>query len=410
MRNKILLISLALTLVIVPIFAACAPAPAPAKPPIKIGIAFPSTGVAAFIGPTATASWEIYMDKIGWEVAGRKIELIFEDSEGKPDVAMAKVKKLVEADKVHILSGIHMSHVAYAIRDYVHQAGIPLIISNASAEQITLDPKIRSPYIFRTSYATSLTSAPMAAYAYHELGYRKMIIIASDYAYGREVVEATKKAWDAVGGEVVQEIWYPLGTNDFGPYIGAMKLDEADALYIQIYGASALVFSRQYVEYGMEIPLLGEGSYTDHELIAAHTEGGILGAIMTDHWSNALDFPENKYYVQEYLKRMGGLPGKQAFSGYLSAQVIVAALEAIEGDIEDVPRFLKALKEVDISDTPRGRFRFDANQNPILDCYFLLLEKVDGQILNVPIAVLKDTVSPYEYSAEHWKANFKKLR
>ncbi len=384
-------------------------APAPAKPPIKIGIPCPYTGPTAFIGPAAEESWKIYMDKIGWEVAGRKIELIFEDSEGKPDIAIAKVKKFVEADKIHILSGVGLSHVAMAIRDYVHGAGIPFVATNALTDAITLDPKFQSPYIFRPNTTTSQNSGPSAPYAYFEQGYRKLITIAIDYAYGRDTARVVKESFEAVGGEIIQEIFYPMGTTDFAPYIGVMKLDEADALYLQVYGASAIAFSRQYVEYGMEIPLIGEGSYSDQDLIPAHTEGGLLGAIMTDFWTNALDLPENKYYVQEYKKRMGVLPGKQAVSAYISAQVIVAALEEIEGDIEDVPKFLKALRETDI-DTPHGRLRFDANQSGILNLYFLSLEKVDGEILNVPIAILRDVRVPYEYSAEHWKANFKKLR
>lgn len=323
-------------------FTSIAAAQSPQKPPIKIGVLLPGSGPFAFIWKEGITSWKIYLDKINWEVAGRKIEVIFEDDKMDPGTGLMKAKKLVESDKVHVISGIVSSAVAYAIRPYVHGAGVPLLIGNAAADGLTLNPAMRSPYIFRSSYCNSQQYSPVVAYAYHNLGYRKMIFMAQDYAVGREGIDAAKKIWGAVGGNTIQEIFFPLGTTDFAPYFPRLKLSEADVLYILASGSDATNFSRQYVEYGLKIPLIGEGSYVDQAIIPAHTKGGILGTITADNWSNVLDIPENKYFTQEYLKRAGALPGKQAAVQYVACQVITSALKAIGGDIENLPKFLKS--------------------------------------------------------------------
>ena len=110
---------------------------AEAAPPIKIGYLTPLAGPFARIGADLRDGWVLHFDEIGNKAGGRDVQLIVEDTEGKPDVGLVKTRKLVEKDKVDMLAGIFSTGVAYAVRDYVHNQKIPLMITNAGADDLT---------------------------------------------------------------------------------------------------------------------------------------------------------------------------------------------------------------------------------------------------------------------------------
>ena len=111
------------------------------QPPIKIGLLFPYTGPIATVGQDATRGFELHLAKIGGKAGGREIQLVKEDDEFKPDVGITKTRKLVERDRVDLLVGPVNSAVALAIRDYVNQQQIPLVVPVAFSKEITAPGK-----------------------------------------------------------------------------------------------------------------------------------------------------------------------------------------------------------------------------------------------------------------------------
>ena len=192
---------------------------AQAADPIKIGVLLPTSGNFAPNGQQAVTGIKMYFDEIGNEVAGHKIEVIFEDSQGKPDVAVTKARKLVERDGAQVLTGVISSAVALAVNDYSRESKVPLVLSgDAGVDEITMPGPLANPYLVRTSQNGRTVSAAAADWAYKK-GWRKVTVMGSDYAGGVDTIYAFAQSFCKLGGQVTQEQWPPIGTSDFGPYL-----------------------------------------------------------------------------------------------------------------------------------------------------------------------------------------------
>ena len=300
--------------------------------------------------------WKLALEEVNYKVAGRDIVFIPEDTELKPDVGLTKTRKLVEKDQVHILGGIISSAVAYAVRDYVTTKKVPLVICCAGATKLTQEQ--RSPYIFRVSFANGQQDRAGGWYAYAKRGYRKFVIIGSDYAAGHEKADGFKKTFTFMGGEIVEEIYPPLGTSDYAPYIAKIAnwVGKADRLWTFFQGSDAVRFVTQYAEYGLKekIPLFTEAGVVDQANLPAQRDAA-LGIEGYMQYFETVDTPENKTFYKVYKEKYNDIPGSLSEGGYVGGKAVVKALEAVKGNIEDQEAFLKALKAVKFA-APRAPF------------------------------------------------------
>jgi len=363
---------------------------AAAPEPIKIGFMAPYVGVFTKFGSDLRDGFKLYLDEVQNKVAGREILFLNEDTEGKPEVGLVKTRKLVEKDQVHILAGIISSGVAYAVRDYVISKKVPLVICNAGANKLTQDQ--RSPYIFRASFANGQQDLAGGWYAYAKMGVRKVIMIGSDYAAGREKAGGFMKSFKYMGGEVVEEIYPPLETNDFAPYLAkiANYVGKVDRVWAFFAGSDAIRFVNQYDEYGLKnkIKLFCEEGVTDEANIPSQKEAA-LGIESYARYCLGYDSPENKRFIREYRKKYNYDPGSLSEGGYVGAKFIAKALEAVGGKIENQEGFLKALKSVKF-EAPRGPIRFDDHQNVIFNTFIERVEKREGKYNNYVVDIIPD--------------------
>jgi branched-chain amino acid transport system substrate-binding protein len=354
-----------------------------ATEPVKIGYLAAQTGVFAKSGKDHADGFKLYLDEIGYKVAGREIVLITEDDESKPEVGPTKARKLVEKDRVHILAGVGHSGIAYAIRDYVHNRKIPLIICLAGAAKLTQED--RSPYIFRASFCNGQRDLAGGWYAYAKLGARKTIMVFSDYSAGHETASGFRKSFKAMGGEVVTEIYPPLGATDFAPYL--LKISDyagkVDRVWMFFGGSDAIKLITQYSEYGLKekIKLFVNGDTVDETYLPSQKEAA-LGVENYLQYAFALDTPENKRFTKIYREKFGYNPGEFSSGGYNGAKAFVEALKAVKGKIEDKEGFLKALRKVKF-EAPMGPFRFDEHQNVVFNVYIRRVEKKGAEYVNV---------------------------
>lgn len=366
------------------------PGVAGAAEPIKIGFMAPYVGVFAKFGGDLRDGFKLYLDEIGNKVAGREILFINEDTEGKPEVGLTKTRKLVEKDRVNILAGIISSGVAYAVKDYVISNKVPLIICNAGATKLTQED--RSPFIFRTSFANGQQDLAGGWYAYAKLGARKVIMVGSDYAAGREKAAGFIKAFKHMGGEVVEEIWVPLGTTDFAPYLAKIGkyAGKVDRVWNFLPGSDGIRFIIQYDEYGLKekIKLFGEEGTTDEANLPSQKEAA-LGVESYARYCFSHDSTENRRFVKEYQNKYKYDPGSLSEGGYVGAKAIVKALEVVKGKIEDKEAFFKALKGVKF-EAPRGPIRFDEHQNVVFNLYIQRVEKREGKYNNYVVDTIPD--------------------
>ncbi|MBI3824743.1 MAG: ABC transporter substrate-binding protein [Candidatus Rokubacteria bacterium] len=367
-----------------------------AKGPIRIGVMYPFTGPFAFLGEMQLLGMRLAFEQRGNRVAGREIQLIVADDEGKPETGVTKIRKLIEQDHVAVLTGIVSSSVAYAVRSIVHEAKTPLVITMANAGGLTRDQ--RSPYIFRTFQPGGTGSFYMAKWLYEKSGKRKAVFSASDYAYGREHAEMFRKGFQAAGGKVLAEVFAPLGTPDFGPYVTQIQRVAADAdiLYIVYSGTDAIRFVKTYAEYGLKdrLPIANWGATTDGQGGLVAMGDAALGAYQMTTYFVGLDLPANRKFVEQ-VKPKVKIMDSLVQNGHIGGDVIVRALEAVQGNVEDTTAFLQALRSVRF-DSTLGPFRFDAqSQNALVNLYVTRADRVDGEIRNVIVATIPEAQDPW---------------
>lgn len=351
--------------------------------PVKIGFMAPLTGGAAQVGKDMVNGLSMWLAENNNQIAGRPVELIVEDSQGQPEVALAKLRKFVESDKVHVLAGEVFAHVGYALAPKVDEYQVPMLYPVMAADDLTQRKPAR--WIVRTGWTSSQPSHPFGEYTARTLGYRKVVTIGIDYAFGWEVVGGFQKTLEENGGQVVQKLWAPLGTTDFAPYLSQIRRD-ADAVFAVMVAASALRFPKQYQDAGLraKFPLIGGGTTFD-EFVLPSLGDEVIGGISPLIYSAAIDTPANRRFVRDYRAKYGKVPSYYSESCYSTARWINEAAKAVGGNVEDRPRFLAALRQVEIPDAPRGPIKLDAQNNPIQNIYIRKVEKKDGMLWNTVI-------------------------
>ena len=350
--------------------------------PIKVGVLLPSSGVYAGLGNDQTLALEMGFDDFGREVAGREIELIYADSEAKPSTGLARIKKLVLRDRVDVVVGIISSAVAGAVRDFVHDAGVPLVITNAGNDDLTGSQC--SPWILRSSFSNSQISREMGPWmAAH--GYRNVFLMAFDYAAGHQAMDAFRGGFVAAGGTIAGEEYPPLGeTEDFGPYLAKIKAARPDAAYVFFAGGPAIKFVKEWAAFGLhgEVQLAGAGwlnsaLYIDAQGADAEGTYGILNYVPT------IDTPENHAFQKRFREAHGRAGSEFGVAAYDTARLVVAALEATGGDTGDKAALAAALRATRF-DGPRGPFRIDpATNNVIQNLYIFEVQRRGDRVAPV---------------------------
>ncbi len=370
------------------------------KGPIKIGFLAPMTGGFAAVGRDMVNGLMMYLDEIGNQIAGRKVEVIVEDTQAKPDVALTKLRKLVESDKVQVLAGGLLASVGYALAPKVDEYKLPMLYPVMASDDLT--QRKLPKWVVRNGWTSSQPSHPFGEWVYKNLGYKRVATMGQDYAFGYEVVGGFQKTFEEAGGQLVQKLWFPIGTTDFAPYLAQVRRD-VDAIFYIAVGASALRFPKQYQEAGLKarIPLIGGGVSTD-EFVLPSLGDEAIGIITPLIYSAAIDTPVNKRFVKEYRAKFGKVPSYYSETCYSTGQWIHEAAKAIGGDIESSERFLAALKKMEIPNAARGPIKLDAYGNPIQNIYVRKVERKEGELWNTVIHTFPAVSQFWKYNPEEF--------
>lgn len=364
----------------------------PTGEPFKVGVLLPYSGVYAALGESMTNAMELYFESIGWQAGGRPIELIKEDTEANPEVGLRRVRKLVEQDEVDILTGVVSSGVLMSIRDYVDEAGVFLISSNAGAVPIATDRK--SPYIWLVSYTNAQPPSALGAWWYENVA-QEVFLTAPDYQAGYDSTGAFRETFEAAGGRVVGELFPPLGTTDYAPYLTQIREANPASIYAFFAGSDARNFILAYEQYGLkgQIPLAAAGFMFDETTLAAVGEAAV-GHYHSMHWAYTLDNPVNRQFVPAYEERFGVKPDLYAVQAYDAAQLIAHILNELDGDISDDEAVRQVILNAQL-DSPRGKLRFDPERHAVRQTFYILrVEKVGDDVTNVVVDSVEDWMWP----------------
>lgn len=363
--------------------------------PIKIGVVLPYTGVYAVLGESITQAMELVFARENWTVAGRKIEMIKEDDEMKPPVGVRKTEKLIDSDKVDILTGPVHSGILMGMRDKVHNSKTILIVSNAGADAISRERC--SKWIFRTSFSNWQPCQPMGGWVAKNVS-KEVFQIAPNYQAGKDMMAAFRETFVPAGGKVIVEDYPKLGETDYAPYLTKIKNSGAKAVFAFFSGTDAVNFVKQYDQFGLKgsVKLTGAGFLTEPDVLPA--QGNSALGILTGHfYTPVLDNPVNQRFVKEFKEKFGGkMPDGFACQGYDTAEVIVRALKAVNGNTQDKDKLVAVIAKTEF-DSPRGRFRFDPKTQNVIQPFIYVREvrEVAGfGLTNVPIDKVADVRDP----------------
>ncbi len=383
--KKFVILFLAVGLMVSPMFFGGVGTAQAAKT-IKIGTILNLTGPIAFIGPLFKNGIVLALEEVNYTVGGKKIELIPEDAAADMNVALEKAKKLVERDEVNIILGPLMGDAHMAIAPYL--ANKKVLTASFYCGDLELT-KYKNWFIYPTTLV-GLT-APVGYYA-AELGHKTMITAGTDYAGGHGFIKGIKMAFEEKGGKIVQEVWWPVGNKDFGPYLTSLK--KADTIGYFVEGPSAAqLFLSQYRDFGVKIPLLGTTLAADMpQQITSQLGDWVLGLKGQALYMADMDTAINKTWVKKMTKRFGQAPGGLEANSYAITKTILAALKATGGD-DSFDKLWPALLKVKI-DTPQGPLAVSPEGVALVNNYIVELKKKGDQYYWDPIKTYKAVEDP----------------
>jgi branched-chain amino acid transport system substrate-binding protein len=345
-------------------------APASAQQVIKIGLLATLEGPFAAGGADGMRGAELAVKQRNGMVAGKKIEIIKESSDAKPDVAVAKTRKLVEQDKVDIMVGPLSGSEGIAVKDYSKtQPNITFINGSSGAQATTLVNPSPNFFRFNTEGAQWMVGLGKAAL---DKGYKRMMVIAEDYAFPYSQVQGFMTEYCRLGGKVPVKAWVPLGGKDYASVIARIPKD-VDALLVVLGGADAVNFLNQYEQAGGDKPIVG-GSITVSQDILNYKgkrRESLVGTMAGSPIADAYDAPEFKAFVADYQKNYpvsaGGYPSPSLFAlvYYINMKAALDGLEAVKGDLSNgQKKYREALSKM-VLKTPTGDVRLDGNRQAI---------------------------------------------
>jgi branched-chain amino acid transport system substrate-binding protein len=372
--------------------AAWLPRSAFAAEPVKIGLILPLTGPFASTGRQVEAAVRLYMQKNGDTVAGRKLELIVKDDTGlAPETTKRIAQEFVVQEKVAILAGFGLTPLALATAPVATEAKVPMIVMAAATSIIPT----RSPFIVRSGFTLPQVTAPMADWAAKNK-IRKVVTLVTDYAPGLESEKTFLKRFGAAGGTIIDSIRSPLANPDFAPFLQRAKDAKPDALFVFVPSGQGTAVLKQFAERGLKeagISLIGTGDVLDDDILEAIGPPA-LGMITSFHYSAAHVSPENKAYVEAFMKANNGRrPNFMSVGGYDGTHLIYEALKKT-GGATDGEKLVEAMKGMAWT-SPRGPMSIDpATRDVVQNVYIRKCELVDGKLFNVEFDKIENFKDP----------------
>ena len=308
------------------------------------------------------------------------IEVIIEDDQRKPDVAVKLADKLVQAENVDVLTGLIWSNLAMAVIPSVTAQGKFYLSPNAGPSMLA--GKGCHPNYFNVAWQNDNLHEAAGAFANVE-GYKNSFILAPNYPAGKDALTGYKRLYK---GDLAGELYTKLGQTDYAAELAQIRASGADSVYFFLPGGMGISFLKQYAGSGIDLPVVGPAFSFDQGILQAVGDAA-LGVRNTSQWSKDINTPVNNAFVESFQAEYGRLPSLYASQGFDTANLLLSAMA--KADVKDGEAFRSALQDADFKST-RGEFKFGPNNHPIQDIYVrevikegdVFTNKIIGKALN----------------------------
>ncbi|MDV6225999.1 ABC transporter substrate-binding protein [Nitratireductor aquimarinus] len=352
--------------------------------PVKIGMITTLSGGGAGLGIDARDGFMLAIEQSG----NKDIEVITEDDARKPELAVQIADKMIQSDKVDLMTGIIWSNLAMAVVPSATAQDVIYLSVNAGPS--ALAGAGCSPNYFNVAYQNDNFHEAMGEAANKD--FKKTFIMAPNYPAGKDSLTGFKRFYK---GELAGEVYTKLGQTDYAAEIAQIRASDADSVFIFLPGGMGVAFTKQYAQSGVDLPLMGPAFSFSQDVLPAIGDAA-LGVKNAASWAYDLDNEANKTFVEGFKEAYGRLPSVYAAQAYDTANLILSA--AGKASVKDKDAFRAALKEADF-DSVRGKFSFNSNNHPIQDFYVREVVK-DGDTLTNKIVSTAFTDHQDAYAAE----------
>lgn len=366
----ICLLSLILMLA-VPSVISCAPAAE--KESIKIGAIIPMTGKHAEYGPKMLESIQYAFAEVDYQVSGIPIELIWDDGAADATLSLDKAKKQATSDRVRLALGSIFGHTVIPESKYWAEVGIPHIMWHTQT-----DESFEAGWTL-SNCVTMVTSTYLTGTYLYDQGARTMAAVGADYISGYNFVGGALMGFEDAGGKVIQKQWVPLGTVDFGPYLAGMA--DADCCAFWLPGGMALMFMKQFVEFGLmdKMTLAITSGDTLWDRFLPELGEDLIGVVGATQYTNLIDTPESNKFKEGFYKMHGHYPDTYDCVAYEMAAVGLKGLE-VSGGKASGRELYDDIKGLEI-DLPGGSLSFHPVGYAIRPQHIIRVELVNGQLV-----------------------------
>ena len=351
---------------------------------IAIGGIFPLSGDVAVYGVECKKGIDLAIDEINEAggVNGKKIVLIGEDDEGKPDKSVNAFKKLTTKDKVKFIIGSLTSGCVQAVTTLAQAGRVIQIAPAATAPAIT----DAGDYIFRACFIDPFQGTVGGKFATETLGAKRAAVlydIQNDYSVGLE--ENFVKSFEAGGGTIVARESYSTGDKDFNAQLTKIKNASPDVVYIPDYYGTVALIARQLRMQGITTPIVGGDGWDG---LSGNAGDEVLNGFYSNHYAVDSEVPAVQKFVSSFKTKYNSAPNAFAALGYDSVYMLRDAI--VKAGTLDVASVRSALEQTD-GDYVTGHLTFDARHNPVKSAVMLeLVRGADGKLTSV----YKTTVNP----------------
>lgn len=362
--------------------------------PVKIGVLLPYSGPFADAANQLQAGIDLYIQKHGDEVAGKKIEIIRKDTGGpNPDVAQRLAQELVVRDQVDILAGFALTPEALGAAEIADQAKKLLVVMNAATSVITE----QSPYIVRTSVTIPQLNYALGKWAFEEAGVKQAYTLVSDYGPGHDAESSFSRGFTEAGGTILGSDRTPVANPDFSAYVQRVKDANPEAVYIFVPGgAQPAAIGKALVDRGLappDVKIFAQGELTHPEALESMGDTA-RGIITTYHYTLERDDPLNNEFVAGYREANNGRsPDLFSYGGYDGMHLIYEALKKTNGDASG-DALIEAAKGMSWQ-SPRGPMSIDPETRDVVQTVYIReVQEIDGELQNVIIHEIPEVKDP----------------
>ncbi len=287
------------------------------------------------------------------------IDVVIEDDQRKPDIAVQLADKMIQSEKVDILTGIIWSNLAMAVVPAATAQGKFYLSPNAGPSPLA--GKGCHPNYFNVAWQNDNLHEAAGAYS-NDAGYKNSFILAPNYPAGKDALTGYKRMFK---GKLSGELYTKLGQTDYAAEIAQIRASGADSVFFFLPGGMGISFLKQYAGSGIDLPVVGPAFSFDQGILQA-VGAAALGVKNTSQWNKDIDNATNAAFVDTFQTEYGRLPSLYASQGFDTANLILSAMA--KADVKDADAFRAALKAADFNST-RGEFKFGNNHHPIQNIY-----------------------------------------